>query len=76
MADDRHAEAIDIMARNEAADAVKYAAHLHRVRKLPLVVAREIDIQVKAIEAGLRPDHTQFEAAYDALIHNVEGDGE
>jgi hypothetical protein len=72
VADDRHAEAVDIMARKEAADAIKFAVHLYRVRKIPVVLAREIDAQVKRIEAGIRPDLDVYEAAFDSLIHKVD----
>jgi hypothetical protein len=64
-----YSEAIDIVARRAAADAVAQDSAKHQVRSLPKQASQDVHRRWLALATELRPTTARFERAWDVVCH-------
>ena len=63
--------AVDVIARQVAADAFPHRSSKHQHRALPPAVSTAVYARLAALAETMRPSHDEFEAAFDIAVHGT-----
>ena len=65
--------ALDVLARQSAADAFARHSSRHQRRALPPAVNTAVHARLAELAETMQPSHDEFEAAFDIAVHGIGG---
>ncbi len=63
--------AVDVLARQAAANAVDQVSSRHHRRALPPVVNTAVHARLAELVETMQPSHDEFESAFDIAVHGM-----